>query len=122
MMTTKRIGDPRSSTLRVTLWSKGLIGRAVTRDMDWGIPVPVEGYEGKVLYVWFEAVIGYLSATIEWAQNNGTPDAWKKWWQNPEARTVLLHRQRQYSLSRHFLAGPAFGGERALCGGPQHAA
>ncbi len=65
---------------------RGLIGRAVTRDMDWGIPVPVEGYEGKVLYVWFEAVIGYLSATIEWAHNNGTPDAWKKWWQNSEAR------------------------------------
>lgn len=65
---------------------RGLIGRAVTRDMDWGIPVPVEGYEGKVLYVWFEAVIGYLSATIEWAHNNGTPDAWKKWWQNLEAR------------------------------------
>lgn len=69
---------------------QGLIGRAVTRDMDWGIPVPVEGYENKVLYVWFEAVIGYLSATIEWAQNNETPDAWKQWWQNPEARTVYF--------------------------------
>ncbi len=65
---------------------QGLIGRAITRDMDWGIPVPVEGYDGKVLYVWYEAVIGYLSATIEWAHNNGTPDAWKQWWQNPEAR------------------------------------
>jgi methionyl-tRNA synthetase len=65
---------------------QGLIGRAVTRDMDWGIPVPVADSEGKVLYVWFEAVIGYLSATIEWAQNNGAPDAWRNWWQNPAAR------------------------------------
>jgi methionyl-tRNA synthetase len=69
---------------------QGLIGRAVTRDMDWGIPVPVEGFESKVLYVWFEAVIGYLSATIEWAKNNGDPDAWRSWWQNPEARTVYF--------------------------------
>ena len=69
---------------------QGLIGRAVTRDMDWGIPVPVEGTEGKVLYVWFEAVIGYLSAAIEWAKNNGTPDAWRNWWQNPAARTVYF--------------------------------
>lgn len=69
---------------------QGLIGRAVTRDMDWGIPVPVEGYDGKVLYVWFEAVIGYLSATIEWAKNSGEPEAWKQWWQNPAARTVYF--------------------------------
>ena len=69
---------------------QGLIGRSVTRDMDWGIPVPVEGYEHKVLYVWFEAVIGYLSASIEWAKNNGDPEAWKKWWQNPQARTVYF--------------------------------
>ncbi|MCB8922798.1 MAG: methionine--tRNA ligase [Ardenticatenaceae bacterium] len=69
---------------------QGLIGRAVTRDMDWGIPVPVDGYGDKVLYVWFEAVIGYLSAAIEWAKNNGTPDAWRQWWQNPDARTVYF--------------------------------
>ncbi|MCA9946030.1 MAG: methionine--tRNA ligase, partial [Anaerolineales bacterium] len=69
---------------------QGLIGRSITRDMDWGIPVPVEGYENKVLYVWFEAVIGYLSASIEWAKNSGDPDAWKKWWQNPQARTFYF--------------------------------
>ena len=69
---------------------QGLIGRSVTRDMDWGIPVPVEGFEHKVLYVWFEAVIGYLSASIEWAKNSGDPDAWKQWWQNPEARTAYF--------------------------------
>ncbi|HEX6386734.1 MAG TPA: methionine--tRNA ligase [Anaerolineae bacterium] len=69
---------------------QGLIARAVTRDMDWGIPVPIVGYEGKVLYVWFEAVIGYLSATIEWAHNQGQPQAWRQWWQNPSARTVYF--------------------------------
>jgi methionyl-tRNA synthetase len=69
---------------------EGLIGRAVTRDMDWGIDVPVAGFEGKVLYVWFEAVIGYLSASIEWARNRGDEDAWRNWWQNPEARGVYF--------------------------------
>ena len=70
---------------------QGLIGRAVTRDMDWGIPVPVaEGYDNKVLYVWFEAVIGYLSASIEWAKNAGDPDAWREWWSNPAARTLYF--------------------------------
>jgi len=70
--------------------NQGLIGRAVTRDMDWGIPVPVEGFEGKVLYVWFEAVIGYLSASIEWAKNSGNPDAWRNWWHDESARTVYF--------------------------------
>ncbi|MCB0012323.1 MAG: methionine--tRNA ligase [Anaerolineales bacterium] len=69
---------------------EGLIGRAVSRDMSWGIPVPVEGYEGKVLYVWFEAVIGYLSAAIEWAHNQGQATAWHNWWYNKEARTVYF--------------------------------
>ena len=70
--------------------NQGLIGRAVTRDMDWGIPVPIEGFEGKVLYVWFEAVIGYLSASVEWAKNNDTPDAWRNWWHDESARTVYF--------------------------------
>lgn len=69
---------------------EGLIGRAVTRDMDWGVAIPLEGYEGKVFYVWFEAVIGYLSAAVEWAKNNNTPEAWKKWWYEDDARTVYF--------------------------------
>lgn len=64
----------------------GLTPRSMTRDIEWGIPVPVEGWEQKVMYVWFEAVIGYLSAAIEWAKNQGTPDAWQQWWKNPKAR------------------------------------
>jgi methionyl-tRNA synthetase len=61
--------------------------RAMTRDIDWGVPVPVDGYpeETKRIYVWFDAVIGYLSASVEWAHNRGTPDAWREWWQNPDA-------------------------------------
>ena len=60
----------------------GLLDRAITRDIDWGIPVPLPGYPGKSLYVWFEAVIGYLSAAMEWAERRGTPDAWQGFWQD----------------------------------------
>jgi methionyl-tRNA synthetase len=68
----------------------GLQPRPITRDLDWGIPVPVKGWEGKCLYVWFEAVIGYLSASIEWARNQSTPEAWKDWWYDPAARTTYF--------------------------------
>lgn len=61
----------------------GLQPRAVTRDLDWGIPVPVEGVEGKVLYVWFDAPIGYISNTREIL-----PDSWEKWWKDPETRII----------------------------------
>ena len=64
----------------------GLLGRPVTRDIEWGIPVPLEGWEEKRLYVWFEAVMGYLTASIEWAKNNGQPEAWKDWWYDPAAK------------------------------------
>ncbi|HEX5089882.1 MAG TPA: methionine--tRNA ligase [Nocardioides sp.] len=62
--------------------------RAMTRDIDWGIPVPVDGWTdqpNKRLYVWFDAVIGYLSASIEWARRLGDPDRWRDWWNDPEA-------------------------------------
>jgi len=65
---------------------QGLKGRPITRDLDWGIPVPIEGWEDKHLYVWFENIIGYLSASIEWAHQIGKPDAWKQWWYDPSAR------------------------------------
>lgn len=66
--------------------SAGLTDRAVTRDLDWGIPVPVKGMEKKVIYVWFEAVMGYLSASVEWAKLKGDREKWKEYWQDPEAR------------------------------------
>ncbi|MGD2161682.1 MAG: methionine--tRNA ligase, partial [Anaerolineales bacterium] len=64
----------------------GLKGRAVTRDVEWGIPVPLEGWEDKRLYVWFEAVMGYFTASVEWAANIDQPEAWKEWWYNPQAK------------------------------------
>jgi len=70
--------------------SEGLQPRPITRDLDWGIPVPSEGWDGKCLYVWFEAVIGYLSAPVEWAAIQGTPDAWRDWWTNPDARAFYF--------------------------------
>ena len=62
--------------------------RAMTRDIDWGIAVPLDGWRddpAKKLYVWFDAVIGYLSASVEWARRGGDPDAWRRWWNDPEA-------------------------------------
>ncbi len=62
--------------------------RAMTRDIDWGIPVPLDGWRDqptKRLYVWFDAVIGYLSASIEWARRSGDPEAWRLWWNDPDA-------------------------------------
>jgi len=67
---------------------RNLKPRAITRDLDWGVPVPLPGWVDnphKKIYVWFDAVIGYLSASIEWAQQRGEPDAWKDWWQNPDS-------------------------------------
>jgi methionyl-tRNA synthetase len=66
--------------------SEGLKPRSITRDLDWGIPIPVPGWDGKRIYVWFEAVIGYLSAAIEWSQVSGQTNAWKDWWRNPAAK------------------------------------
>lgn len=83
----------RPNVLRQSLGqikAKGLHGRAITRDLYWGIPVPIEGWDGKCLYVWFEAVIGYLSAAIEWAQINKEPESWHKWWYNEEAQAYYF--------------------------------
>jgi methionyl-tRNA synthetase len=70
--------------------AEGLKPRPITRDLDWGVPVPVEGWDGKRLYVWFEAVIGYLSAVVEWAALNGKPETWKDWWVNPDAKAYYF--------------------------------
>ena len=69
----------------------GLIDRAFTRDLDWGIPIPVDDLgDGKSIYVWWEAVMGYLSAAQEWAEIQGTPEAWKAWWEDPEAQSYYF--------------------------------
>jgi methionyl-tRNA synthetase len=70
-----------------------LRARPVTRDLDWGIPIPVEGWTDqsmKRIYVWFDAVVGYLSASIEWARRSGNPEAWRDWWTNPDAASYYF--------------------------------
>jgi methionyl-tRNA synthetase len=72
-------------------WFKdGLKDRAVTRDLDWGVKVPLDGAEGKVLYVWFEAVLGYISSTKEYSQKIGKPDLWKEYWQDENTKYVAF--------------------------------
>jgi len=69
---------------------EGLKGRPITRDIEWGIPVPLPGYEHKRLYVWFEAVMGYFTASVEWAHNIGQPEKWKEWWYDPAAKSYYF--------------------------------
>ncbi len=70
---------------------EGLQDRAITRDLDWGIEIPVDDLgEGKRIYVWFEAVVGYLSAAKEWAAKQGEPESWKDWWENDEAQSFYF--------------------------------
>ncbi|MGD2043018.1 MAG: methionine--tRNA ligase [Acidimicrobiia bacterium] len=76
-------------------WALGMVEdmpvRAMTRDIDWGVDVPVDDLgPGKKIYVWFDAVIGYLSAAIEWASSTDDPDAWEKWWKDPEAESYYF--------------------------------
>ncbi|MDO5285375.1 MAG: methionine--tRNA ligase [Actinomycetia bacterium] len=86
--------DWRPNVLR---YSQNLVAdlqpRPVTRDLDWGIPIPVDGWSDnamKRVYVWFDAVIGYFSASVEWARRRGSPEAWRAWWQNPDARSYYF--------------------------------
>jgi len=82
--------------------------RAITRDMKWGVPVPpdrAQGEEGKVLYVWFDAPIGYVSMTKEWARNAGKPDDWKRWWLSEDTR--LVHFIGKDNISFHCLIFPS---------------
>lgn len=81
----------------------GLKPRAVTRDLDWGIPVPVEGGEGKVLYVWFDAPIGYISSTKEWAEQNGKD--WEPYWK--DENTKLVHFIGKDNIVFHCIIFPA---------------
>jgi len=69
---------------------EGLKDRAITRDIDWGVPLPLDGFEGKRLYVWFEAVIGYLSATKEWAKSSGDEGKWRSFWQGDKAKSYYF--------------------------------
>lgn len=91
-------------------WLKdGLKPRAMTRDLDWGISVPLPDTDGKVLYVWFEAPIGYISATKDWlTQQNGTDEGWEKWWKKGETEeTKLVHFIGKDNIVFHCIIFPA---------------
>lgn len=85
--------------------SAGLGDRAVTRDLSWGVPVPLENAAGKVLYVWFDAPIGYISSTVEWAAQIGDPEAWKLFWKDDE--TELIHFIGKDNIVFHCIMFPA---------------
>ncbi len=87
-------------------FAEELRGRAVTRDLEWGIPVPLPDHEGKVLYVWFDAPIGYISSTREWAQKIGQPDRWQDYWLDKEG-TKLVHFIGKDNTFFHALLFPA---------------
>ncbi|HPR18104.1 MAG TPA: methionine--tRNA ligase [Candidatus Cloacimonadota bacterium] len=84
----------------------GLQERAITRDIDWGVPVPLENADGKVLYVWFDAPIGYISSTIEWAEKIGQPERWKDYWLDPD--TKLIHFIGKDNIIFHTIFFPSF--------------
>jgi methionyl-tRNA synthetase len=87
-------GQWRPNVLRFSLnLLDDLQPRAITRDLDWGVPVPLDGWRDrpdKRIYVWFDAVIGYLSASVEWARRSGDPDAWRAWWQSEDAESYYF--------------------------------
>jgi len=89
----------------LNLLEQGLVERSITRDIKWGIPVPLEEAKDKVLYVWFDAPIGYISSTIEWAEKIGQPDKWKDYWLNPD--TQLIHFIGKDNIIFHALTWPA---------------
>ena len=75
---------------RSRLESRELRGRPITRDIQWGITIPLPGFDDKRIYVWYDAVIGYLAASIEWAALSGDRESWRAWWQNPDARSFYF--------------------------------
>ncbi|HSL01477.1 MAG TPA: methionine--tRNA ligase [Rubrobacteraceae bacterium] len=83
----------------------GLERRPITRDIGWGVPIPEPGYDDKRFYVWFDACIGYVSSTVEWAEKTGEPDRWREYWQEPETR--LIHFIGKDNTVFHALVWPA---------------
>lgn len=86
-------------------FAKGLRDRSVTRDLDWGVPVPLPEAKGKVMYVWFDAPIGYISSTREWAERQGSPDRWQEYWHDPATR--LVHFIGKDNIVFHAIVWPA---------------
>ena len=85
--------------------NEGLQERGITRDLNWGVPIPLKNTDGKVLYVWFDAPIGYLSSTKEWAEKRGTPDKWKDYWL--DENTKMIHFLGKDNIPFHTIIWPA---------------
>ena len=96
---------PAVRNFTLGLLREGLHDRAITRDIDWGVPIPLDGYDHKRMYVWFEAVIGYLSAAKEWAQSTGDSDAWQAFWENPQSKAFYF--QGKDNITFHTTVWPA---------------
>jgi methionyl-tRNA synthetase len=117
-------GQWRPNVLKFSLNLLGdLQPRAITRDLDWGVPIPLDGWRerpDKRIYVWFDAVIGYLSASVEWARRSGNTDAWRAWWQDPEA--LAYYFMGKDNIVFHSEIWPAmllgYGGQGAKGGRP----
>jgi methionyl-tRNA synthetase len=80
----------------IAFLEQGLQPRPITRDIDWGVPIPVPGYEDKRIYVWFEACAGYLSASVEWAKRQGDPELWKSWWTGPTRSYYFIGKDNTF--------------------------
>jgi methionyl-tRNA synthetase len=117
-------GQWRPNVLKFSLNLLGdLRPRAITRDLDWGVPVPLDGWRerpDKKIYVWFDAVIGYLSASVEWARRSGDADAWRAWWNAPDAESYYF--MGKDNITFHSEIWPAmllgYGGHGAKGGSP----
>lgn len=112
----EKFKEPLKKWLATRRWKSNVINfiepyidelkpRAITRDSNWGIPVPLEGAEGKVLYVWFDAPIGYLSASMDWAQTQGDAKLWEKYWL--DAKTKLVQFLGKDNIFFHAVTFPA---------------
>jgi methionyl-tRNA synthetase len=104
-LTTKKYWKDNVINFIMGWLNDGLIERAITRDIDWGIPLPLPDTEGKVLYVWFDAPIGYISSTVEWAERSEDPDKWKNYWFDPECK--LIHFIGKDNIPFHAMIWPA---------------
>lgn len=100
----KEYWRPNVKAFTLNLLDSGLRGRPITRDLEWGVSVPVEGFEHKRIYVWFDAVIGYLSASKEWAQRQGEPDAWREFWEPPAKSYYFIGKD---NITFHTVIWPA---------------
>ncbi len=91
---------------RAQMEHQTLRGRPITRDLEWGVAIPVDGYDDKRIYVWYDAVIGYLSASVEWARLTGAPEAWREWW-SPEGGARAYYFIGKDNIPFHAMMWPA---------------